>query len=162
MASAAVRSEAVVLLLLIHCWLFHPLWDSVIALCFAVRYFMPILVLQPFDGEERGGCFALLSSWCLVIDVRFLLMMPRVCLQFVILVFPDHTHLIIFNIKIWLTVIVVRYSILISFLKEILIIDGCLAQDKMAKFALPSSIKQSLKPPDIPLLPKSLCRYLII
>ena len=31
-----------------------------------------------------------LSSWCLVIVVWFLLAVPYVCLQFVIVVFPDH------------------------------------------------------------------------
>ena len=35
-------------------------------------------------------------SWCLVIVVWLFLVMPRVCLQFVILVFPDHTHLLFF------------------------------------------------------------------
>ena len=33
-----------------------------------------------------------LSSWCLVIVVWLFLMMPWVCLQFVIVVFSDHTH----------------------------------------------------------------------
>ena len=32
-----------------------------------------------------------LSSWCLVIVEWLFLMMPRVCLQFAIVVFPDHT-----------------------------------------------------------------------
>ena len=32
------------------------------------------------------------SFWCLVIVVWLILTMPRVCLQFVIVVFPDHTH----------------------------------------------------------------------
>ena len=36
------------------------------------------------------------SSWCLVIVVWLLLAAPRVCLQFVISVFPDHTHLTFF------------------------------------------------------------------
>ena len=35
-----------------------------------------------------------LSSRCLMIVVWFLLVVPRVCLQFVIVVFPDHTHLL--------------------------------------------------------------------
>ena len=35
-----------------------------------------------------------LSFWCLVSVVWLFLMMPRVCLQFVIMVFPDHTHLL--------------------------------------------------------------------
>ena len=39
-----------------------------------------------------------LSSWCLVIVVWPFLTMPRVCLQFVIVVFPDHTHLLFLHI----------------------------------------------------------------
>ena len=35
-----------------------------------------------------------LSSWCLVMVERLFLEVPRGCLQFVILVFPDHTHLL--------------------------------------------------------------------
>ena len=35
-----------------------------------------------------------LSSWCLVIVERLFLTVPRGCLQFVIVVFPDHTHLL--------------------------------------------------------------------
>ena len=33
-----------------------------------------------------------LSSWCLVMVERLFLAVPRDCLQFVIVVFPDHTH----------------------------------------------------------------------
>ena len=35
-----------------------------------------------------------LSSRCLVMVERLFLMVPRGCLQFVIVVFPDHTHLL--------------------------------------------------------------------
>ena len=35
-----------------------------------------------------------LSSWCLVMVERLFLAVPRCCLQFVIVVFPDHTHLL--------------------------------------------------------------------
>ena len=37
-----------------------------------------------------------LSSWCLVISMveRLFLAVPQGCLQFVIVVFPDHTHLL--------------------------------------------------------------------
>ena len=45
-AQAVVRSKAVVVLLLSFCLLLLPLWESVIVLCFVVRYFMSILVLQ--------------------------------------------------------------------------------------------------------------------
>ena len=36
------------------------------------------------------------SSWCLVMVERLFLAMPRGSLQFVIVVFPDHTHLLFF------------------------------------------------------------------
>ena len=39
-----------------------------------------------------------LSSWCLVVVVWLFLKVPWVCLQFVIVVFPDHTHLLISKI----------------------------------------------------------------
>ena len=35
-----------------------------------------------------------LSSWCLVMVEWLLLTVPWGCLQFVIVVFPDHTHLL--------------------------------------------------------------------
>ena len=35
-----------------------------------------------------------LSSWCLVVVERLFLAVPRGCLRFVIVVFPDHTHLL--------------------------------------------------------------------
>ena len=35
-----------------------------------------------------------LSSWCLVMVERLFLAVPRGCLQFMIVVFPDHTHLL--------------------------------------------------------------------
>ena len=36
-----------------------------------------------------------LSSWCLVMVERLFLAVPRGFLQFVIVVFPDHTHLLV-------------------------------------------------------------------
>ena len=48
MAKAAVRSKAVVLLLLTCCLFLLPLRESVIVLCFDVRYFLSLLVLQSF------------------------------------------------------------------------------------------------------------------
>ena len=36
-----------------------------------------------------------LSSWCLVMVEWLFLAVPRGCLQFVIVVFPDHTHLLL-------------------------------------------------------------------
>ena len=37
-----------------------------------------------------------LSSWCLVTVERLFLAVPWGCLRFVIVVFPDHTHLLFF------------------------------------------------------------------
>ena len=39
------------------------------------------------------------SSWCLVMVEGLFLAVPRGCLQFVIVVFPDHTHLLFLNKK---------------------------------------------------------------
>ena len=39
-----------------------------------------------------------LSSWCLVMVERLFLAVPRGCLQFVIVVFPDHTHLLFLKV----------------------------------------------------------------
>ena len=46
------------MLLLTGCLLLHPLWESVIVLCYVVSYFMSILACNHLDGEERAGCFA--------------------------------------------------------------------------------------------------------
>ena len=40
-----------------------------------------------------------LSSWCIVMVEQLFLAVPRGCLQFVIVVFPDHTHLLFFGTK---------------------------------------------------------------
>ena len=40
-----------------------------------------------------------LSSWCLVMVKPLFLTVPRGCLQFLIVVFPDHTHLLFFHDK---------------------------------------------------------------
>ena len=48
---------------------------------------------------EKRELIALLnlSVWCLVIVEQLFLAVPRGCLQFVIVVFPDHTHLLFFK-----------------------------------------------------------------
>ena len=38
-----------------------------------------------------------LSSWCLVMVERLFLAVPRGCLQFVIVVFPDHTYYFLYQ-----------------------------------------------------------------
>ena len=44
-------------------------------------------------GKRELVALLNLSSWCLVVVGRLFLAVPRGCLQFVIVVFPDHTHL---------------------------------------------------------------------
>ena len=53
-----------VLLLLIHCWLLLSLWKYVIFLCFVVRSFVSILVLQSSRWERESWllCFVCLSG----------------------------------------------------------------------------------------------------
>ena len=45
-------------------------------------------------GKRELVALLSLSSWCLVIVVWLFLAVPWVCLQFVIVIFPDHTHLL--------------------------------------------------------------------
>ena len=49
----------------------------------------------------KRGLVALLglSSWCIVMVERLFLAVPRGCLQFVIVVFPHHTHLLFLIFK---------------------------------------------------------------
>ena len=44
-----------------------------------------------------------LSSWCLVMVERLFLAVPQGCLQFVIVVLPDHTHLLFFYLICYLS-----------------------------------------------------------
>ena len=48
-------------------------------------------------GEREVIALLNLSSWCLVMVERLFLAVPRGCLQFVIVVFPDHTPLLFLN-----------------------------------------------------------------
>ena len=45
-------------------------------------------------GKREPIALLNLSSWCLVMVERLFLAVPRGCLQFVIVVFPDHTYLL--------------------------------------------------------------------
>ena len=48
-------------------------------------------------GKRELVALLNLSSWCLLMVERLFLAVPRGCLRFVIVVFPDHTHLLILN-----------------------------------------------------------------
>ena len=45
-------------------------------------------------GNREPVALLNLSSWGLVMVVRLFLAVPQGCLRFVIVVFPDHTHLL--------------------------------------------------------------------
>ena len=45
-------------------------------------------------GKRELVVWLKLSSWCLVMVERLFLAVPRGCLRFVIVVLPDHTHLL--------------------------------------------------------------------
>ena len=45
-------------------------------------------------GERELVALLNLSSWCLVMVEQLFLAVPWGCLRFVIVVFPDHTHLL--------------------------------------------------------------------
>ena len=48
-------------------------------------------------GKRELVALLNLSSWCLVMVERLFLAVPRGCLRFVIVVFPDHTHLLLLS-----------------------------------------------------------------
>ena len=45
-------------------------------------------------GKRELVALLNLSSWCLVMVERLFLAVPWGCLRFVVVVFPDHTHLL--------------------------------------------------------------------
>ena len=57
-----------------------------------------------------------LSSWCLVMVERLFLAVPQGCLQFVIVVFPDHTHLLFLSVQCSLVVTCWERDILLALL----------------------------------------------
>ena len=95
-----------VLLLLTFCLLLHPFWESVIVLCFVVRYFVHFSIAIILMGKRELIALLNLSSWCLVMVGRLFLTVPRGCLQFVIVVSPDHTHLLFLTITKLLTKVI--------------------------------------------------------
>ena len=49
-------------------------------------------------GKRELVALLNLSSWCLVMVERLFLAMPWGCLRFMIVVFPDHTHLLFWGV----------------------------------------------------------------
>ena len=58
-----------------------------------VRSSIAIILMGKRERELVAWLY--LSSLCLVMVARLFLAVPRCCLRFVIVVFPDHTHLLV-------------------------------------------------------------------
>ena len=61
--------------------------------CCTLLYVRPSIAIILLGKRELVALLDL-SSWCLVMVGRVFLAVPRGCLQFEIVVFPDHTHLL--------------------------------------------------------------------
>ena len=62
--------------------------------CCALLYVLSSFAIISMGKRELVALLSL-SSWCLVIVVWLFLAVPWICLQFVIVVFPDHIHLLL-------------------------------------------------------------------
>ena len=99
MAHAAVSSKAVILFLLTFCLFLLLLWESVIVLCCTLIYVHSSIAIILMEKRELVALLNL-SCWCLVMVERRFLAVPRGCLRFVmIVVFPDHTHLLFLGVS---------------------------------------------------------------
>ena len=60
--------------------------------CFA------IILMGKRERERELDALLSLSSWCLMLVVWLFLSVPWLCLQFVIVIFPDHTDLLFLGV----------------------------------------------------------------
>ena len=98
LAQAAVRSKAVVLLLLTFLFIVTPIAGvcNCSMFCCTLLYVHSSIAII-LTGNRELVALLNLSSWCLMMVERLFLAVPRGCLRFVIVVFPDHTHLLFLN-----------------------------------------------------------------
>ena len=66
--------------------------------CCTLLYVHSIIAIILMGQRELVALLGL-SSWCLVMVERLFLAVPQGRLRFVIVVFPDHTHLLFFGIS---------------------------------------------------------------
>ena len=80
--------------------------------------YVPSTIAIILMGKRELVALLNLSSWCLVMVERLFLAVSRGCLRFVIVVFPDHTHLLFLKYqgKTWVTL----FCIFIVLLKKII------------------------------------------
>ena len=64
--------------------------------CYTLLYVHSSIAII-LKGKRELVALLNLSSWSLVVVKRLFLAVPGDCLQFVIVVFPDHTHYFLFE-----------------------------------------------------------------
>ena len=67
--------------------MFYVLW-------YVTLYYVHSSIAIILIGKRELVALLNLSSWCLVMVEQLFLAVSRCCLRFVIVVFPDHTHLL--------------------------------------------------------------------
>ena len=92
-AQAAVRSKTAVLFLLT----FLFIVTQILGVCNCSMFCCTLLYVHSsfaifLMGKRELVALLTLSSWCLVMVVWLFLVVSWVCLRFVIVIFPDHTH----------------------------------------------------------------------
>ena len=89
---------AVVLLLLTFLFIVIPIVGvcNCSMFCFTLLYVHSSIAII-LMGKRELDALLNLSSWCLVMVERLFLALQGGCLKFVIVVFPDHTHLLFFT-----------------------------------------------------------------
>ena len=101
-AYAAVHSKAVLLLLLTFLFIVTP----IVGVCNCSMFCCTLLYVHSsiaiiLMGNRELVALLNLSSWCLVMVEQHFLAVPQGCLRFVIVVFPDHTHLLFFILQLY-------------------------------------------------------------
>ena len=84
-----------------HCLLTFFIVTPIVGVCNCSMFCCTLLYVYSsiaiiLMGKRELIALLNLSSWCLVMIERLFLAVPWGCLQFVIVVFPDHTHLLFF------------------------------------------------------------------
>ena len=64
--------------------------------CTLLYVFSSFAIILMGKRDRELAVLLSLSSWCLVMGVWLFLSVPWVCLWFVIVLFPDHTHFLFY------------------------------------------------------------------
>ena len=110
--AAAVRSKAVILLLFTFLLIVSP----IVGVCNCSMFCSTLLYVHSsfaiiLIGKRELVALLSVSSWCLMMAMWLFLAMLWVFLRFVIVVFPDHTHLLFLRGLVGITRLAERFSI---------------------------------------------------